>query len=211
MHIWVYCDDSDGMNEKGFAVGVLKLDGKPTLQSDAGKIHIPTTVAMRMLLDRVATVDDAIKMLEEYNMSMDFVTADASFHYFMADAGGNYAILEYVDPTEGHPGNPYKMEVLSGNDTLRCVTNFYVSDTMLDSEYGGKSDHGRLRYDIMRGRLKTILSHPPRPWTCFMRSPQVLSLSTTPPIPSSRHSMTSLLDRSNSPCSGTTPMSRSSV
>lgn len=143
----------DGMNEKGFAVGVLKLDGKPTMQSDAGKISISTTVAMRMLLDRVATVDDAIKMLEEYNMSMDFVTADASFHYFMADAGGNYAILEYVDPTDGHPGNPYKMEVLGGNDTLRCVTNFYVSDTMLDSEYGGKSEHGRLRYNIMRGRL----------------------------------------------------------
>lgn len=107
------------MNEKGFAVGVLKLDGKPTLQSDAGKIHISTTVAMRMLLDRVATVDDAIKMLEEYNMSMDLVAADASFHYFMAEAGGNYAMLRYVDPTEGHPGNPYKMEVLAA--TTHCA------------------------------------------------------------------------------------------
>lgn len=63
---------------------------------------------MRVFLDRVATVDDPIKRLEEYNMSMDFVTTDASFYYFMADAGGNYAILEYVDPTEGIPVIPIR-------------------------------------------------------------------------------------------------------
>ena len=54
----------DGINEDGFAISVLKLDGKPTLQQDPGKKKIFTTVAMRMLLDRASTVDQAISMLK---------------------------------------------------------------------------------------------------------------------------------------------------
>ena len=47
------------------------------------------------------------------------------------------------------------MEVLRDNDTLRCVTNFYVSPTMLETEFGGYSFHGRDRYkDLRAGLLK---------------------------------------------------------
>ena len=45
----------DGINEDGFAISVLKLDGKPTCQQAEGKKTIFTTVAMRMLLDRAGT------------------------------------------------------------------------------------------------------------------------------------------------------------
>ena len=61
----------DGINEDGFAICVLKLDGNPTRQQEAGKKSIFTTVAMRMLLDRVSTVKQAVEMLREYNMCMD--------------------------------------------------------------------------------------------------------------------------------------------
>ena len=61
----------DGINEEGFAVSVLKLDGLPTKQEDADKPTIFTTVAMRMLLDRASTVQEAIGMLKQYNMCMD--------------------------------------------------------------------------------------------------------------------------------------------
>lgn len=60
----------DGINEDGFAVSVLKLDGLPTKQEDTDKPTIFTTVAMRMLLDRASTVQEAIGMLEKYNMCM---------------------------------------------------------------------------------------------------------------------------------------------
>ena len=47
------------------------------------------------------------------------------------------------------------MEVLRDNDTLRCVTNFYVSPTMVKTEFGGYSNHGRKRYkDLRAGLLK---------------------------------------------------------
>ena len=110
----------DGINEDGFAISVLKLDGKPTLQQDPGKKKIFTTVAMRMLLDRASTVDQAISMLKEYNMCMD-KDPRASYHFFMADAKGNYAIVEYVD--SDIQVNPSKMEVLTADRlTARIVT-----------------------------------------------------------------------------------------
>ena len=140
----------DGINEDGFAISVLKLDGKPTRQTKPSQKTIFTTVAMRMLLDRASTVKEATAMLENYNMCMD--TDTASYHFFMADATGDYAIVEYTGENVNinHPEN---MEVLRDNDTLRCVTNFYVSPTMLETEFGGYSSHGRDRYNNLRAGL----------------------------------------------------------
>ena len=141
----------DGINEDGFAVSVLKLDGLPTRQDSIGKKTIFTTVAMRMCLDRASTVKEAVAMLNKYNMHMD--KEKASYHFFMADATGDYAIVEYTDAnTSNYPTN---MEVLTGNDTLRCVTNFYVSPSMADTPYGiNHSMHGKDRYDNLKKVLK---------------------------------------------------------
>ena len=142
----------DGINEDGFAISVLKLDGKPTRQTKSSQKTIFTTVAMRMLLDRASTVKEATAMLEKYNMCMD--TDTASYHFFMADATGDYAIVEYTGK-DVNINNPENMEVLRDNDTLRCVTNFYVSPTMVKTEFGGYSNHGRKRYkDLRDGLLK---------------------------------------------------------
>ena len=141
----------DGINEDGFAISVLKLDGKPTRQTDSSKKTVFTTVAMRMLLDRVSTVKEATDMLKQYNMCMD--TDTASYHFFMADATGDYAIVEYTGENlnVNHPSN---METLTNNDTLRYVTNFYVSPTMLNTEFGGDSHHGRKRYNDLKEGLR---------------------------------------------------------
>ena len=142
----------DGINEDGFAVSVLKLDGNPTQQQETGKKKIFTTIAMRMLLDRASTVKQAYAMLKEFNMCMD--RDSASYHFFMADATGDYAIVEYTN--NNLKDYPRDMEVLTGNDTLRCVTNFYVSPTMGETEHGMKfSDHGMDRYlDLRKGLLE---------------------------------------------------------
>ena len=141
----------DGINEDGFAISVLKLDGKPTRQTDSSKKTVFTTVAMRMLLDRVSTVEEATSMLKRYNMCMD--TDTASYHFFMADAKGDYAIVEYTGK-DVNIKNPTNMETLWHNDTLRYVTNFYVSPTMLNTEFGGDSHHGRQRYNYLKEGLR---------------------------------------------------------
>lgn len=141
----------DGINEDGFAISVLKLDGNPTRQhySDR-KSNIFTTVAMRMLLDRASTVSEATKMLEEYNMCMD--NDKASYHFFMADATGDYAIVEYTFK-EGEE-YPTEMEVLKGDDAWRYVTNFYASPSMVDSPDGSVlSTHGKSRYNTLKENL----------------------------------------------------------
>lgn len=140
----------DGINEDGFAVSVLKLDGLPTAQSDSPNKRIFTTVAMRMLLDRASTVKEAKEMLKDYSMYMD--TDSASYHFFMADAKGDFAIVEYTNPDTQL--NPNRLEELSGADTLRCVTNFYVSPNMYATPHGMRhSLHGKERYDSLRAGL----------------------------------------------------------
>ena len=139
----------DGINEDGFAIGILALKEEQTEQlSDKPKIS--PTVAIRLLLDRASTVEEAVAMLDNYAMDMRG-NGRSNYHYFMADATGDYAIVEYTIP-DGD-SIPRFMEVLKGNDTLRCVTNFYVSPTMAGTKDGWGSTHGLDRYDTLRNNL----------------------------------------------------------
>lgn len=139
----------DGINEDGFAIGVLALKENQTQQS-TGKPRIGTTTAIRMLLDRASTVKEALAMLKNYDMDMQG-SGRSNYHYFMADATGDYAIVEYT--LKKGDTIPTVMEKLTGNDTLRCVTNFYVSPTMVGTNDGWGSDHGKDRYWKIRNNL----------------------------------------------------------
>ena len=140
----------DGINEDGFAIGVLALRENQTKQNDENKPRIGTTTAIRMLLDRASTVKEALAMLAGYNMDMQG-SGRSNYHYFMADATGDYAIVEYT-LAKGDT-IPTVMETLTGNDTLRCVTNFYVSPTMVGTNDGWGSLHGKDRYWTLRNCL----------------------------------------------------------
>ncbi len=142
----------DGINEDGFAIGVLSLNEAPTMQDNPTKKNINTTVAIRLLLDNASTVDEAIALLDQYNMRMFNTDDKHNYHYLMADAKGDYAIVEYTrNPSEQFPT---RMEVLRHNDTLRCVTNFYVSPTMAGTNDGWGSLHGKTRYWDLRSTLQ---------------------------------------------------------
>lgn len=145
----------DGINEDGFAIGVLSLNEAPTKQADPNKINIGTTIAMRMLLDRASTVEQAIEMLGQYNMNMKNTDDAHNYHFFMADATGDYAIVEYTrNPADSTETHPTRMEVLTKNDTLRYVTNFYVSPTMAGTNDGWGSLHGKTRYFDLKQTLE---------------------------------------------------------
>lgn len=141
----------DGINEDGFAIGVLALTEAQTCQNNNNP-RINTTVAIRMLLDRASTVKEAVEMLRHYDMDMQG-NGKSNYHFFMADATGDFAIVEYVYEKKGDK-NPSVMEVFTGNDTLRCVTNFYVSPTMVGTTDGWGSNHGKARYETLRNTLR---------------------------------------------------------
>ncbi len=116
----------DGVNEKGVAVGVLLIDTEPTNQ-DTGKVDITTTTAIRMILDKAATVDEALDLLGQYDMH---ASANSCYHFQIADATGKAVVVEYIGD---------EMNVV---DSPRA-TNFLL--TPGDWDFGAGQD----RFDIL--------------------------------------------------------------
>ncbi|MCD7733272.1 MAG: linear amide C-N hydrolase [Oscillospiraceae bacterium] len=83
----------DGMNEMGLCVSVMQLDTDCTEQ-DNGLDDITTTTAIRLLLDKAATVDEAVELLSQYDMHS---SANSCYHFEIADANGDVVVIEYVD------------------------------------------------------------------------------------------------------------------
>ena len=139
--------DKDGaafaMNEKGVAVSILMLDSDPVRQ-DKGKPSVFTTLAVRLILDRAATTQEAVDLLRGCDM---FSVAKGDYHFFVTDASGDGRVLEYDCERETR-------ELI--DTPVRTATNFYqiYMDKVLPDQYNGIYGHGKERYD----RIEKILS-----------------------------------------------------
>lgn len=118
----------DGMNEKGFAISVLQLSHRCAIQREPGRHDIMTSVMMRMLLDRAATVDEALEMLQDYNYWADGEQkgrkVQSNYHYLLSDATGKTRILEYIMEDGPQGRGKWVMSVIDG----KAVTNSYLSE-----------------------------------------------------------------------------------
>ena len=128
----------DGMNEKGVSIAVLTLDSEPVNQS-TGKQKIFTTLAIRLVLDRAATTQEAVDLLNSYDM---FATSGRDYHFFVVDASGDGRVLEYDPEQEGRPLRWTAMQ---------AITNFYGCYTYLvkPNQRNGIYGHGKERYDAI--------------------------------------------------------------
>ena len=81
----------DGFNEKGLMVAALDLNPMK-IKQDTGKSKINTMIAIRMLLDRAATVDEAVEMLSGYDFNSMSAMAQ---HLYIADAQGKSVVVEW--------------------------------------------------------------------------------------------------------------------
>lgn len=83
----------DGMNEKGVAIALLAVpEASPPY--DPHKIMLNTTTAIRLVLDKAATADEAVELLRQYNI---YFSGNVTCHYLIADADGRSVIVEYYD------------------------------------------------------------------------------------------------------------------
>ena len=121
----------DGMNEKGLAVSVLALTGGGcACQYETGKHTVMTTVLMRLLLDRAATVDEAVALCQSFNFFADgeqrrVRPADkTNYHFLLSDASGRSVVLEYIREGGLKSQGSWVLNMLD----QRYVTNFYLSD-----------------------------------------------------------------------------------
>ena len=128
----------DGMNEKGVSISVLTLDSEPVRQN-TGKPVIATTLAIRLVLDKAATTEEAVELLNSYDM---FSSSGRDYHFYITDASGDGRVVEY-DP-ESEDRN------LIATST-EAVTNFFIrhKDKVLPNQKNGIYGHGRERYDVV--------------------------------------------------------------
>jgi len=84
----------DGMNEKGLCVADLMVNGGQVTHQKTDRPDLTITSALRLLLDRAATVDEALALLERYDINFSI---ESSHHFSIADATGRSVAVEYID------------------------------------------------------------------------------------------------------------------
>lgn len=125
----------DGMNEKGLAVSVNMIQDSDSIEQDTEKPDITTTTAIRLLLDKAASVEEALKLLQQYDLH---ASMGMMVHIALADTTGRSVAVEYVDN-----------EIVVTETSV--LTNFYLAEGEKNG-IGTKQSH--TRYDILIKRLE---------------------------------------------------------
>ena len=118
----------DGMNEKGLCTSIMALP-KQAAQQDTEKPNVGTTIIMRLWLDRCATVQEALDLLETVDVCHD-AAVGSGYHYMVADAAGDCAVVEF-DKDDG-----WKTLVVRKGETDKylLVTNHLLSEKYYTTE-----------------------------------------------------------------------------
>lgn len=124
----------DGMNEEGLAVSVNMIEDSDTIEQNTEKPDITTTTAIRLLLDKTANVEEALELLEQYDLH---ASMGMMIHLALSDAEGNSVVVEYVNNEMIVTETP-------------VVTNFYFTE---GEKYGIGSSQSHDRYDILNETL----------------------------------------------------------
>lgn len=119
----------DGVNEKGLAIGMATAPEGGLPAPSPGRPDIGSVRVIRMMLDRAATVAEAVAIMRRYDV--DF-TLGPQVHYLIADSAGDSAVVEYAGG---------EFNVIDD----RMLTNFTMTGTSdaqrrADTRYGALAD-----------------------------------------------------------------------
>lgn len=120
----------DGLNEKGLCVADLINGDQEATHQDTEKPDLTVVSAIRLLLDKAATVDEAVALLEQYDMNSSIGT---SHHLAISDATGKSVVVEYVNN-----------EMIVTQTAV--VTNHYLS---AGEKYGVGNEKSHLRFETL--------------------------------------------------------------
>jgi hypothetical protein len=99
----------DGMNQHGVAVADMSVQGvKPSY--DASRPNILHSTAMRLIIDYAKNVDEALEILDQYNVHFVAETC----HLLIADASGKSVVVEFIDG---------KLQVTPAGESWQVCTN----------------------------------------------------------------------------------------
>ena len=123
----------DGMNEVGLVVGMAAVPAR-TMPNDPDKDSIDSLMVMRLILDHAANVEEAIEIIDSYNIDWE---GGPALHYLIADRSGEAVLVEF---DEGE-------RILIPNEN-----NWHVATNHLRSEASAGTS-GCHRYDLIADRL----------------------------------------------------------
>ncbi|MGN1151178.1 MAG: linear amide C-N hydrolase [Lachnospiraceae bacterium] len=123
--IAAYWVPMDGINEKGLCVANLEVNEGGQKLIDTSKNNITVTMATRLLLDKAANIDEAVQLLEQYDICP---SGGISSHLSISDSTGKAVVVEFMDG---------KIEVVE----TQVVTNFNLKNG--DITAGGESAMNR--------------------------------------------------------------------
>lgn len=128
----------DGMNEKGVSIAVLIVDSEPVHQN-TGKPTIFTSLVIRLVLDRAATTQEAVELLQGYDM---FSAGGRDYHFYITDAKGDGRVVEYDCESDAR-------ELVA--TPVTAATNFYAiyQEKVLPNQKNSIYGHGRERHDAV--------------------------------------------------------------
>ena len=115
----------DGINEKGFCASIHALPQRFASQQQTSRHAVGTSTLLRLMLDRCATVEEAIALVRTVDVRHD-PQVNVGFQYIIADAEGNCAVLAF------DPDNNWETMVTrkaKGSDHMQ------VTNHILDPKY----------------------------------------------------------------------------
>ncbi len=136
----------DGMNEKGLYIANLNDSTYAVIPSnpDSTKKDVQTTVAIRYILDKCATVDEAVTFLKTVNMYSVYAVEESAskkphaYHFAIADNSGKSVVAEWVDE---------KLVVTES----KIVTNHNLAKENNSPTTGDDRNHGTFRrFDFLK-------------------------------------------------------------
>lgn len=129
----------DGINEKGLCVADLINGDSELTAQNTDKVDLTTTTAIRLLLDKAASVDEAIKLLEQYDMHSDI---GSSHHLSISDSMGRSVVVEYIGGEMIVTDTP-------------VVTNHYLSE---GDKFGIGNEESHRRYNELMKKSDSTLT-----------------------------------------------------
>lgn len=126
----------DGINECGLAIATLSVP-----EADGGnnpsKITINNSLGIRLVLDYAKDIEEAVSILQKYNI---YFSLNSPAHFFVADASGKSAAIEFIDG---------KVVATRNDKSWSVLTNFIVN-----GQTGDVSEQVCDRYHKMFNTLK---------------------------------------------------------
>lgn len=123
------------MNEKGLCVADLMVEPGKVIHQTTEKPDLTVVAALRLLLDKAATVGEALALLQQYDMNFSL---EAAHHFAISDAGGNCVAVKYIGDN---------IVVIKTN----TITNHYIAQVPGLPE---GFEASRLRFEILDSSQK---------------------------------------------------------